>query len=89
MSSASADGRKPADTIVLCATLSSDSASGKEVRKEAKPDKGGAPAEDKTDPSNFKAFRHGRKTHGWSRGQEEGPHKSNFHRGDLHPERRC
>lgn len=42
LTSASADGRKPAETIGLCATLSSDTASGKEVRKEAKPDKVGA-----------------------------------------------
>lgn len=39
LTSTSADGRKPAETIGLHATLSSDSASGKDVRKEVKPDK--------------------------------------------------
>lgn len=61
MTSTSAGGRNPAETIGLRATLSSDTASGKEAWKEGKPDEVGAPAEDqkkeKTDPSNFKVFR--------------------------------
>lgn len=45
MTTASAGGGKPAETIGLLATLSSDTASGKGLWKEGKPDEVGAPAE--------------------------------------------
>lgn len=44
--------------------------------------------EEKTDPSNFKAFRLDAKHTFGEAGEEEGPHKSNFQNGDILQQRR-